>query len=197
MEYLLPIIQKSQDVTRVFALSALILQSGAIFLCDTHMNVDPTAEQIAEMVGLSAAAVAGFGIVPKVALLSHSSFGASNSPSARKMRHALGLIRAANPALEVDGEMHADAALSETIRERQMPGSTLSGVANLLVMPNLDSANIAFNLVKAAADGLPVGPLMLGMSRPAHVLVPSVTARGIVNMTALAVVQAHSQADPP
>ena len=197
MEYLLPIIQKSSDVTRVFALSALILQSGAIFLCDTHMNVDPTAEQIAEMVGLAAAAVAGFGIVPKVALLSHSSFGASNSPSARKMRHALGLIRAANPALEVDGEMHADAALSETIRERQMPGSTLSGVANLLVMPNLDSANIAFNLVKAAADGLPVGPLMLGMSRPAHVLVPSVTARGIVNMTALAVVQAHSQADPP
>jgi len=192
MEYLLPIIQKSPDVTRVFALSALILQSGAIFLCDTHMNVDPTAEQIAEMVSLAAAAVAGFGIVPKVALLSHSSFGASNSPSARKMRQALGLIREANPALEVDGEMHADAALSETIRERQMPGSTLSGVANLLVMPNLDSANIAFNLVKAAADGLPVGPLMLGMSRPAHVLVPSVTARGIVNMTALAVVQAHA-----
>jgi len=192
MEYLLPIIQKSPDVTRVFALSALILQSGAIFLCDTHMNVDPTAEQIAEMVSLAAAAVAGFGIVPKVALLSHSSFGASNSPSARKMRQALGLIREANPALEVDGEMHADAALSEMIRERQMPGSTLSGVANLLVMPNLDSANIAFNLVKAAADGLPVGPLMLGMSRPAHVLVPSVTARGIVNMTALAVVQAHA-----
>ena len=106
------------------------------------------------------------------------------------MRHALALIRANNPELEVDGEMHADAALSEAIRERVMPRSTLSGVANLLVMPNLDSANIAFNLVKAAADGLPVGPLLLGMSKPAHVLVTSVTARGIVNMTALAAVEA-------
>jgi malate dehydrogenase (oxaloacetate-decarboxylating)(NADP+) len=190
MEYLLPIIPKVPTVARVFALSGLILQSGAMFLCDTHMNMDPTAEQIAEMICLAAKAVAGFGLVPKVALLSHSSFGASNSPSARKMRQALALIRAAEPDLEVDGEMHADAALSEAIRERQMPGSTLSGVANLLVLPNLDSANIAFNLVKAAADGLPVGPLLLGMSKPAHVLVPSVTARGIVNMTALAVVEA-------
>ncbi len=190
MEYLLPIIPKLPSVTRVFALSAVILQTGAIFLADTHMNVDPSAEQIAEMTALAAAAVAGFGLVPKVALLSHSSFGASNSPSARKMRSALSLIRAANPELEVDGEMHADAALSETIRERLMPSSRLTGVANLLVMPNLDSANIAFNLVKAAADGLPVGPLLLGMSKPAHVLVPSVTARGIVNMTALAVVEA-------
>ena len=190
MEYLLPIVPKSAAVTRIFALSAIILQSGAMFLCDTHMNVDPTAEQVAEMTGLAAAAVAGFGLVPKVALLSHSSFGASNSPSARKMRQALGLVRARHPDLEVDGEMHADAALSEAIRHRVMPDSTLSGVANLLVLPTLDAANIAFNLVKAAADGLPVGPLLLGMSKPAHVLVPSVTARGIVNMTALAVVQA-------
>jgi malate dehydrogenase (oxaloacetate-decarboxylating)(NADP+) len=190
MEYLLPIIPKSPAVTRIFALSAIILQSGAMFLCDTHMNVDPTAEEIAEMTALAAAAVAGFGVVPKVALLSHSSFGASNSPSARKMRQALALVRSRNPELEVDGEMHADAALSEAIRDRVMPGSTLSGVANLLVMPTLDAANIAFNLVKAAADGLPVGPLLLGMSKPAHVLVPSVTARGIVNMTALAVVEA-------
>jgi malate dehydrogenase (oxaloacetate-decarboxylating)(NADP+) len=190
IEYLLPIIPKSPTVTRVFALSAVILQTGAIFLCDTHMNVDPTAEQIAEMTGLAAHAVEGFGLVPKVALLSHSSFGASNSPSARKMRQALALIRAAHPKLEVDGEMHADAALSEAIRDRVMPASTLSGVANLLVLPNLDAANIAFNLVKAAGDGLPVGPLLLGMSKPAHVLVPSVTARGIVNMTALAAVEA-------
>jgi malate dehydrogenase (oxaloacetate-decarboxylating)(NADP+) len=190
MNYLLPIIPKSRYVSRVFALSAVILQSGAMFICDTHMNVDPTAEQIAEMTGLAAAAVEGFGIAPKVALLSHSDFGASNSPSARKMRAALALIRAQNPDLEVDGEMHADAALSEAIRDRVMPDSTLSGVANLLIMPNLDAANIAFNLVKAAADGLPVGPLLLGMSKPAHVLVPSVTARGIVNMTALAVVEA-------
>ncbi len=190
MEYLLPIIPKSPRVTRIFALSAVILQTGAIFLCDTHMNIDPNAEEIAEMTCLAAAEVEGFGITPKVALLSHSSFGASNSPSARKMRHALELVRARDPDLEVDGEMHADAALSEAIRERVMPNSTLSGVANLLVLPNLDAANIAFNLVKAAADGLPVGPLLLGMSKPAHVLVPSVTARGIVNMTALSVVEA-------
>jgi malate dehydrogenase (oxaloacetate-decarboxylating)(NADP+) len=196
MEYLLPIIPKSPDVTRIFALSAVILQSGVIFICDTHMNVDPTAEQIAEMTCLAASAVEGFGVVPKVALLSHSSFGASHSPSARKMRAALALIRARDPDLEVDGEMHADAALSEAIRERVMPASSLSGVANLLVMPNLDAANIAFNLVKAAADGLPVGPLLLGMSKPVHVLVPSVTARGIVNMTALAVVEAGQEAVP-
>jgi len=193
MNYLLPIIPKSAAVSRVFALSAVILQSGVLFVCDTHMNVDPTAEQIAELTGLAAKAVQDFGVVPKVALLSHSEFGASNSPSARKMRQALALIRAENPDLEVDGEMHGDAALSEAIRDRVMPDSTLSGVANLLVMPNLDAANIAFNLVKAAADGLPVGPLLLGMSRPAHVLVPSVTARGIVNMTALAVVEARKE----
>ena len=190
MEYLLPIVPKSPAVTRIFALSGIILQSGAMFLCDTHMNVDPTAEQVAEMTGLAANAVAGFGMVPKVALLSHSSFGTSNSPTARKMRQALGMIRARFPDLEVDGEMHADAALSEAIRDRIMPASTLNGVANLLVMPTLDAANIAFNLVKAAADGLPVGPLLLGMSKPAHVLVPSVTARGIVNITALAAVEA-------
>jgi len=190
MSYMLPIIPKSSDVSRIFALSAVILQSGTLFICDTHMNVDPTAEQIAELTALAAKAVAGFGVVPKVALVSHSDFGASNSPSARKMRAALALIRQHDPALEVDGEMHADAALSEAIRDRVMPESTLSGVANLLVMPNLDAANIAFNLVKAAADGLPVGPLLLGMSKPAHILVPSVTARGIVNMTALAVAEA-------
>ncbi len=186
MEYLLPIIPKSPKVTRVFALSAIILQTGAIFLADTHMNVDPTAEQIAELTHLAAAAIVHFGLTPKVALVSHSSFGASNSPSARKMRNALALIRSQDPDLEVDGEMHADAALSEAIRDRQTTNSRLTGVANLLILPNLDSANIAFNLVKAAADGLPVGPLLLGMSKPAHVLVPSVTARGIVNMTALA-----------
>ena len=191
MEYLLPIIPRRPEVSRISALSALILQSGAIFMCDTHMNVDPTAEQIAEMTCLAATTVAGFGISPKVALLSHSSFGASKSPGARKMRDALAMIRKRNPALEIDGEMHADAALSEAIRQRAMPDSTLEGTANLLIMPNLDSANIAFNLLKAAADGLPVGPLLLGMSQPVHVLVPSVTARGIVNLSALASLQAN------
>jgi malate dehydrogenase (oxaloacetate-decarboxylating)(NADP+) len=187
MEYLLQVIPKRRSVSRVFALSGLILQTGAVFMCDTHINHDPTAEQIAEMTELAAEAVRGFGIEPKVALLSHSSFGASHAPSARKMREALAIIRAHDPELEVDGEMHADAALAEAIRERALPCTTLSGTANLLIMPTLDAANIAFNLFKAGADGLPVGPILLGMSKPAHVLVPSVTARGIVNMTALAV----------
>ena len=193
MEYLLPIIPKRANVGRVSALSALILQSGALFVCDTHMNVDPSAEEIAEMTCLAAAAVQGFGVTPKIAMLSHSSFGASKSPSARKMRQALALVRARHPALEVDGEMHADAALSESIRERVMPDATLTGTANLLIMPNLDAANIAFSLLKAAADGLPVGPMLLGMSQPAHVLVPSVTARGIVNLSALASSQAAAR----
>jgi malate dehydrogenase (oxaloacetate-decarboxylating)(NADP+) len=190
MEYLLPIIPRRPDVSRVFALSGLILQSGAVFMCDTYVTVDPTAEQIAEMTTLAAAAVRGFGIEPKVALVSHSSFGASKSPSAQKMRQALALIRARDPDLEVDGEMHADAALSDSIRQRVMPDSTLQGTANLLIMPNLDAANIAFNLLKAGADGLPVGPMLLGMSKPIHVLVPSVTARGIVNLSALASIEA-------
>jgi len=193
MEYLLPIISRRPDVSRIFALSALILQSGVIFMCDTHMNIDPTCEQIAEMTLLAADTVAGFGITPKVALLSHSSFGASKSPSARKMRDALATVRKRAPALEIDGEMHADAALSEAIRQRAMPESKLEGTANLLIMPNLDSANIAFNLLKAGADALPVGPLLLGMSQPVHVLVPSVTARGIVNLSALASMQAATK----
>jgi malate dehydrogenase (oxaloacetate-decarboxylating)(NADP+) len=194
MEYLFQVIPQRRSVSRAYALSGLILQSGAVFMCDTHMNHEPTAEQIAEMTGLAAEAVRGFGIEPKVALLSHSSFGASHAPSARKMREALALIRAHDPELEVDGEMHADAALAEAIRERAMPETTLSGTANLLIMPTLDAANIAFNLFKAGADGLPVGPILLGMSKPAHVLVPSVTARGIVNMTALAAVGHRSSA---
>jgi malate dehydrogenase (oxaloacetate-decarboxylating)(NADP+) len=193
IEYLMPIVPKRDDVSRIYALSALILQAGTIFICDTHMVVDPTAEQIAEMTHLAAGAVHGFGIAPKVALLSHSSFGASKSPSARKMRDALALIRKRDPELEIDGEMHGDAALSEVIRSRALPTSTLSGSANLLIMPNLDAANIAYNLLKAAADALPIGPLLLGTSAPAHVLIPSATARGIVNLTALASIEAAAR----
>ncbi len=191
MEYVLPIIPKRADVGRIYALSCLILPGGALFICDTHMVVEPTAEQVAEMTVLAAEAVRGFGLVPKAALLSHSNFGASRSPTARKMRQALALLRARAPELEVDGEMHADAALSQAIRDRAVPDSTLSGTANLLIMPGLDAANIAFNLVKAAADALPVGPLLLGMSKPIHVVVPSVTARGILNMSAVAARQAQ------
>jgi malate dehydrogenase (oxaloacetate-decarboxylating)(NADP+) len=190
IEYLLPIIPKRAEVSRIYALSALILPAGALFLCDTHMNMDPAAEQIAEMTLLAAEAVRSFGVVPKVALLSHSSFGSSKSASARKMRDALCLLRQRAPDLEMDGEMHADAALLDNIRNRALPSSTLSGTANLLILPNLDAANIAFNLLKAAADALPIGPLLLGTSAPAHVLVPSVTARGIVNLSALASIEA-------
>jgi malate dehydrogenase (oxaloacetate-decarboxylating)(NADP+) len=190
MRYVLPIVPRCPQAERIYALSCLILQSGVLFLCDTYMNVDPTAEQIAEMTLLAAEAVRGFGLTPKVALVSHSSFGASNSPSARKMRKALALVRERAPDLEADGEMHADAALSEAIRSRAVPDSRLSGTANLLVMPSLDAANISFNLLKAAADGLPVGPLLLGMTKPIHVLTQSVTARGIVNISAVAALQA-------
>jgi malate dehydrogenase (oxaloacetate-decarboxylating)(NADP+) len=192
VQYLLPIIPRRPGVTRVYALGCLILTNGTLFMCDTQMVVDPTAEQIAEMTMLAAEAVAQFGIMPKAALLSHSNFGASDSESARKMRRALALLRERAPELEVDGEMNADAALVEAIRERAVPDSPLSGTANLLVMPTLDAGNIAFTLLKAASDGLTVGPMLLGMSKPIHVLVPSVTARGIVNLSALAVLEAQA-----
>ena len=189
-QYALPIIPRRLGIGRVYALTALILQPGVVFFCDTHVNVDPCAEDVAEMTLLAAETVHRFGIVPKVALLSHSNFGASNSPSARKMRKALALIRAADPNLEIDGEMHADAALVETIRAQAVADSTLTGSANLLVMPNIDSANIAYNLVKATGEGVTVGPLLLGLAKPLHIAVPSVTARGIVNISAVAAMEA-------
>ncbi len=140
---------------------------------------------------LAAEAVEQFGVVPKVALLSHSSFGASNAPNARKMREALALIHDRAPDLEVDGEMHADAALSEALRNKLVMDGRLSGSANLLVMPTLDAANISLTLLSAATEGLLVGPIFMGMSLPLHVLTPAATARGIVNMTALAAVQSR------
>jgi malate dehydrogenase (oxaloacetate-decarboxylating)(NADP+) len=187
---ILPIIPKRADVSRIYSLSALILPKGALFFCDTHVNLDPSAEQIAEMTVLAAAAVRRFGLSPKAALLSHSSFGSGDSASARKMREALKLLKAQNPDFELDGEMHADAALSEALRGRLVSASGFSGSANLLVMPNLDSANIALTLLASATEGLLVGPLLLGASKPVQVMASSVTARGIVNMTALAVAQA-------
>jgi len=193
MTYVLPIIPRRENVSRVYAMSSLILDNGTLFFCDTHVNVDPTAEQVAECTQLAAEAVRRFGLTPKAALLSHSSFGASNSPTARKMREALAILREQAPDLEVDGEMHADAALSQHLRERMVADSPLKGSANLLVMPTLDAANIGLTLLSAATESLLVGPLLLGMSKPVHALVPSVTARGIVNLTALAVNQAASE----
>ena len=189
-QYALPIVPRSTGSGRVFALTALILQAGPLFFCDTHVNVDPSAEEVAEMTLMAAETVRHFGLPPKVALLSHSNFGASNSPSAKKMRKALGLIRARDPELEVDGEMHADAALAEQIRHHALPDSTLTGTANLLIFPNIDAANIAYNLVKATGEAVTVGPMLLGLEKPLHIAVPSTTARGITNLSAVAAMQA-------
>jgi malate dehydrogenase (oxaloacetate-decarboxylating)(NADP+) len=173
------------------ALSALILPKGTFFLCDTYVVDDPSAAQIAEMTVRAADAVRHFGIEPKVALLSHSNFGSSDAPSARKMREARLILRERAPALEVEGEMHADAAIAEEIRQRIFPHSLLQGSANLLIMPSLDAANIAFNMLKVLGDGLAIGPILLGISRPAHIVTPSITVRGLVNMTAIAVYDAQ------
>ena len=142
---------------------------------------------------MSAAAIRRFGITPKAALVSHSNFGSRDSESAEKMRKAIGLVREQAPDLEADGEMHGDSAISEILRKRVMPNSTLSGEANLLVFPNIDAANISLGLLKTMMDALHVGPILLGTARPAHILSPSVTSRGVVNMAALAVVEASSE----
>lgn len=189
-QYALPIVPRKSTSGRVYAMTALILQAGPLFFCDTHVNVDPTCEEIAEMTLMAAETVKHFGMTPKVALLSHSNFGASNSPSAKKMRGALNLIRAQNPELEVDGEMHADAALAEQIRQHALPDSTLRGKANLLIFPNIDSANIAYNLVKATGEAVTVGPMLMGLEKPLHIAVPSTTARGLINLSAVAAMQA-------
>jgi malate dehydrogenase (oxaloacetate-decarboxylating)(NADP+) len=176
------------------AMTLVITAKGAWFLTDTHIKTDPTAEELADMTLLAAEHVSRFGIAPKVALLSHSDFGASDTPSALKMRKATALINARAPELECDGEMEADTAFSAMIRERVLPSSRLKGEANLMVFPNLDAANIAYQFAKMLADALPVGPILLGSARPAHILTGSATARGVVNMTALAVVEAQDLA---
>jgi malate dehydrogenase (oxaloacetate-decarboxylating)(NADP+) len=177
-------------------LHLVILERGALFMADTYVSVDPPAEEVAESALLAAEQMRRFGITPKAALLSHSCFGSLDSESAIKMRRALALIRKRAPDLEVDGEMHADAALSEAIRNRILPDSTLRGQANLLIFPNLDAANIAFNLIKEVTNSVSVGPILIGPAKAAHILTPSVTARGIVNLSALAVVDAQAHQAP-
>jgi malate dehydrogenase (oxaloacetate-decarboxylating)(NADP+) len=174
------------------ALGIMVVDKGAFFFCDPYVNLDPTSSQLAHLAVMAAAQVREFGIIPKLALLSHSNFGSAQSNSALKMREVLIKIRELEPSLEVDGEMHADAALDEIIRKRLFPESLLKGQANLLIMPTLDSANIAFNMVKAIADGQPIGPYLLGAAKPIHILTPSATIRGIFNMSALASVDAHN-----
>jgi malate dehydrogenase (oxaloacetate-decarboxylating)(NADP+) len=186
MKLVLPIVPRAEGVARVYAMSALIIDAGALFFTDTHVIPDPDAEQIAEMAALAAAEVRRFGLDPQAALVSHSNFGASDTPSARKMRAALKLLRARNVDFAVDGEMHADTALSEALRKRFVPNSPLKGSANLLVMPNLDAANITLTAMGASGNGMVIGPMLLGLAQPLHVLTPTATARGIVNLTAIA-----------
>ena len=177
------------------AMSGLILPGRQVFLVDTHINIDPTACELAELTLMAASEMRKLGLVPKVALLSHSNFGSSNAPSAIKMREVLALIQKADPTLEVDGEMHGDSALDETIRAGAVTSSPLKGDANLLVLPNIDAANISYNLLKTAAgNGIAIGPLLLGVAKPIHILTPAATVRRIVNVTTLAVVEAASNA---
>ncbi len=182
-----------QDVQVYACMNGLLLPNRQVFLVDTHVNLDPSPEELAEITVMAAEEMVRFGLRPKAALLSHSSFGSSNAPSAVKMRRVLELLQTEAPWLEVDGEMHGDVALDGAARRALMPRSPLEGDANLLVLPNLDSANIAYNLLKTAAGGnIAIGPVLLGAAQPVHILTPSATVRRIVNMTALTVADANA-----
>ena len=193
LQYMDQVIGKRTGVTTYACMNGLVLPERQLFLVDTHINYDPTAEQLAEITVMAAEEMMRFGIKPKVALLCHSNFGSSSKPSAIKMRQTLALLRVKAPWLEVDGEMHGDVALDGKSRAALMPNSSLVGDANLLVLPNLDAANIAYNLLKTAAGGnIAIGPVLLGAAKPVHILTPSTTVRRIVNMTALTVADANA-----
>ena len=188
------VIGKAAGHNTLAAMNHLLLPNRALFLCDTHVNENPDAQQLADIAVMAAETVRSFGITPKVALLSHSNFGSSQSASARKMSEAADIARAKAPDLEIDGEMHGDSALSEEIRLQSDPESPLKGEANVLVMPNLDAANISYNLLKmTGGEGVTIGPILMGVAKPVHVLTATATVRRLVNMTALAVVDAKKQ----
>ncbi len=193
LRHVLDIIGRAEGVSDVSALSVMILPKGNYFLCDTNVTVEPTAEELVEMTLLAAEAVHRFGDSPRIAMLSHSNFGTATSASAEKVREAVRILRERMPDLEVEGEMQADLAFDAALRDRILPNSRLSGEANLLIFPSLDSANTAVNLLKGLAGGLLVGPILLGAAKAVHILPATVTARGIINMSALAVVDAQSQ----
>ncbi|MEP7068577.1 MAG: NADP-dependent malic enzyme [Usitatibacter sp.] len=194
LHYIDQVIGKRPGIRHYYAMNLLMLPRRTVFICDTYVNVDPTPEQIVEMTMLASEEIRRFGLAPKVALVSHSSFGTSDAPSALKMRKALEMIREKMPSLEVEGEMHGDAALSEEVRQKAFPNSRLKGEANLLIMPTLDAANISFNLLKVVGGaGITVGPILLGAAKPVHILTPTATVRRIINMTALAAVDAQAQ----
>ena len=184
-----------RGVNNLYAMTALITQKGTLFICDTHAISEPTAEQTAEMTVLAAEVVRRFGMTPKIALLSHSNFGDRDTDSSTKMRHAYSLLREKHPELEVEGEMHADAAFSEVIRERVIPNCQFKGEANLLIMPTLDAANISYNLLKTVTDSVAVGPILLGTARTAHIVTPSASVRRIMNMTAISVVETQAKGE--
>ena len=193
LPYVEQVIGKRPGVNTFACMNGLLLPNRQVFLVDTHVNYDPTAEQLAEITVMAANEMKRFGIHPKAALLSHSNFGTSNEPSAVKMRDTLALLQKNAPWLEVDGEMHGDIALDGDARALLMPNSTLQGDANLLVCPNIDAANISYNLLKTAAGGnIAIGPVLLGAAKPVHILTPSATVRRIVNMTALTVADANA-----
>ncbi|MGZ0186681.1 MAG: phosphate acyltransferase, partial [Alphaproteobacteria bacterium] len=187
------VIGKAEGIEQLAAMSGLILSTGTYFICDTYVQHDPSADDIVHMTLLAASELGRFGMTPKVALISHSNFGGRDSPSAFKMREALTKLHAMDLDFEVEGEMHADSAIDEEVRNRIFPEAKLTGAANLLIMPNLDAANIAFNFGKGAADGLHIGPILLGAAEPAHVLTPAATARTVLNMTAIASVEAQAR----
>ena len=194
LHYIDQVLGKRDGVNVYAAMNALILPDRQIVMVDTHVNENPSAEQLAEITILAAEEMRRFGLEPRVALLSHSNFGSSNSESAKKMRQALEIIKSRNPDFEVDGEMHGDTALNPVLRKSLMPDSPLKNDANLLVLPNIDAANISYNLLKTTAgSGIAVGPVLLGCKRPVHILTPSATVRRIVNLTALCVMDAVSE----
>ncbi|HEY5809694.1 MAG TPA: phosphate acyltransferase, partial [Povalibacter sp.] len=194
LRYIDDVIGRAPGASVYAAMNALLLPNRQIFLVDTHINLDPTAEEIAEITFMAAAAVRRFGIEPKAALLSHSNFGSSSAPSALKMRRARELIMAQSPDFEIDGEMHGDSALDGALRKAALPETTLTGSANLLVLPTLDAANIAYNLLKTSAgNNVAIGPILLGCAAPVNILTSSATVRRIVNMTALTVASANAQ----
>ncbi|MGN6648499.1 phosphate acyltransferase, partial [Trinickia sp.] len=188
LHFINQVIGKREGCTVFGAMNGLVLPGRQIFLVDTHVNVDPTPAELAEITIMAAEEVRRFGIEPKVALVSHSNFGTSNAPSAQKMRDTLAILKERAPDLHVDGEMHGDVALDPALRREVLPESTLEGEANLLVLPNIDAANIAYNLLKTAAgNNIAIGPILLGAAKPVHVLTESATVRRIVNMAALLV----------
>ncbi len=190
-EYVQSVIGTHAELDRYYSMNLLMLPGRTVFIADTYINYDPNAEQLADMTLLAAEEIRNFGMQPKVALLSHSTFGTADTPTSLKMRQVLSILKQRAPDLEVEGEMHGDAALDEEIRLGAFPNSRLRGQANLLVMPTLDAANISFNLLKVAAgDNLTIGPILLGAAKPVHILTPTATVRRIVNMTALTVVDA-------